>query len=309
LSLDKDQLPQRDEQVDFPCRLVRRTLDQIHAHPSYLRREISVSTSQLSDLIRLGSLAFQQPIVISQDGTIVDGYARVELARRQGRQEIFCLEYDLTEEEALGWLIQTHRPLRGLNSYCRTLLALDLGPCLKEAARSNQRNGGQNKGSSNLTEAQKVDVRSDIAAAAGVSTGNISKGEQVSKSAPAAVQQALRSGEIRVHKASQWRRLSPESQLDRLEEYRSRKGTNRTSSRLIQKHVARLVQNQLIPLSLGELLKPFPDRAAALDSILVSEIETPGKVAYFTKDALLALGRAEGGPEKTKSPQANLRIN
>jgi hypothetical protein len=253
-----------------------------------------VSASQLSALIELGSLTFRTPIVVSRNGTVVDGYARLELARRQSRETILCLEYDLTEEEALRWLIQTHRPLRGLNSYCRTLLALDLEPSLQEAARTNQRLGGQSKGSSNLTEAQRVDVRSKTAAIAGVSSGNVAKVERVSKFAAPSVQDALKSSEIRVHKAWQWSRISPQQQLRKLEEYRSQKGTNQTSRRLIQKHVALLAPTQLIPPSLGELLKPLlPDRAVALDSIVVSEIDGSGKIAYFTKDALRALGRTE----------------
>jgi tetratricopeptide (TPR) repeat protein len=88
---------------------------------------------------------------------------------------ILCIEHDLAEEEALHWLIQSHRPSRGLNSYSRVLLALDLEPSLQERARANQQAGGQTKGSSNLTEAHRLDVRSETAAVAGVSTGNITK--------------------------------------------------------------------------------------------------------------------------------------
>lgn len=291
---DEQQLLRKDEQADLQCQLAVRSLDELRPHPSYVRHQLSVSASQLSALIELGSLAFHQPIVISRNGIVVDGYARWELARRQGRRSILCLEYDLTEEEALRWLIQTHRPLHGLSSYCRTLLALDLAPSLQESARANQRIGGQSKGSSNLTEAQKVDVRSKTAATAGVSSGNVAKVERVSKSAPPNVQDALKSSEIRVHKAWQWSRLSPQQQLAKLEEYRSQKGTNLTSRRLIQKHVARLAPTQLIPPSLGDLLKPpLLDRAAVLDSIVVSEVDALGKIAYFTKDALRALGRTE----------------
>jgi hypothetical protein len=294
LLIDEQQLGKKDCGGDIPCQLAVRSLDELHPHPSYVRNQLSVSASQLSALIELGSLTFRTPIVVSRNGTVVDGYARLELARRQSRETILCLEYDLTEEEALRWLIQTHRPLRGLNSYCRTLLALDLAPSLQDAARTNQRLGGQIKGSSNLTEAQRVDVRSKTAAIAGVSSGNVAKVERVSKFAAPSVQDALKSSEIRVHKAWQWSRISPQQQLRKLEEYRSQKGTNQTSRRLIQKHVARLAPTQLIPPSLGELLKPLlPDRAVALDSIVVSEIDGLGKIAYFTKDALRALGRTE----------------
>jgi hypothetical protein len=145
-----------------------------------------------------------------------------------------------------------------------------------------------------LTEAQKVDVRSKTAANAGVSSGNVAKVEQVSRSAPSSIQDALKSSEIRVHKAWQWSRLSPQQQVKKLEDYRSQKGTNRTSRRLIQKHVKRLAPAQQIPPSLGELLKPLlPSPAVVLESIVVSEIDAPGKIAYFTKDAMLALRRTE----------------
>jgi len=58
-----------------------------------------------------------------------------------------------------------HRRSNGLNAFSRILLALELELDFKKKARSNQRSGGQAKGSSNLTEADRVDVRSEIAAA------------------------------------------------------------------------------------------------------------------------------------------------
>src|SRR5205085_67717 len=96
-------------------------------------------------------------------------------ARLQGRATLPCVEYELTESEALHWLLQRHRRAYALNDFCRILLALDLEPWFKEKARSSQQAGGQDKGSSKLTKAERLDVRSEIAAAAGVSAGNVSK--------------------------------------------------------------------------------------------------------------------------------------
>lgn len=143
---------------DVSCRLVILFLDQLCPHPSYIRHGLSVSTSQLSALMALGDLAFQQPIMVTRTGTIIDGYARWELARRLGRQSIPCLEYDVDEKEALRWLILCHRPSKGFNGYCRSLLALDLEPSLRPKARANQQIGGQQKESSDLTEAQKLEL-------------------------------------------------------------------------------------------------------------------------------------------------------
>lgn len=292
--LPDEHLRQNDKQGNLPCRLANRRLDELQAHPSYVRHQLSVSASQVSALVELGSLAFQQPIVISRDGIVVDGYARWELARRQGKQTILCLEYELTEEEALQWLIQSHRPLRGLNSYCRARLALDLALPLKQAGQLNQRHGGQHKGSSKLTEAQKVDVRAKTAITAGISSGNIAKVGQICASGHPNVQEALRSGEIKIHRAWQWSRLSPQKQLAKLDDYQSQKGTDQTIRRLIQKHVERLTPSKLIPQTLNELLKPLlTGRSVALDSIAVSEIDARGKIAYFTKDAMASLKKAE----------------
>jgi len=54
------------------------------------------------------SLALQEPLMITQEGTIVAGYARVEMARQQGLLSLSCIEYALTEVEALHWLIDSH---------------------------------------------------------------------------------------------------------------------------------------------------------------------------------------------------------
>jgi hypothetical protein len=278
----------------IPCQLVVCRLDELHPHPSYARHRCSVSAAQLSALAALGDRAFREPIVITRDRRIIDGHARWRLARLQGLATILCIEHDLAEEEALRWLIQSHRPSRGLNSYSRVLLALDLEPCLQERARANQQAGGQSKGSSHLTEAHRMDVRSEIASIAGVSTGNVTKAKQLRETAHPRVELAVRTGELSIHKGWQWSRLSPQQQSRHLEEYQSRKGTNQTSRRLIKRHVARLSPTQLIPDTLGSLLKPIvPDRSAALDSIVVTEVDAPGNIAYLTKDALSTLRSIE----------------
>ena len=245
-------------------------------------------------LASIGELAFCEPIVITSKGLIVDGYARLELAQRERRETLPCLEYELSEEEALRWLLYRHRPSQGQSAFNRALLALDLEPSLKETARVNQQWGGQNKGSSSLTEAQTVNVRSKIAADADVSAGTLEKVRAILNSADRKIREAAKTEEISIHKACQWSQLPAHQQVKELEKYRSCKGTNQTSRRLIQKHVARLAPSQLIPSNLAGLLKPFvPNRSPALDSIIVAEIDAPGNIAYFTKEALCALRSME----------------
>lgn len=294
---------------ELACRLLLRRLDGLRPHPSYIKHGLSVSPSTLAALAESAE-PFQFPIIVTRTGIIIDGYARWELARQQCRGTIVCLEYDLSNEDALRWLIESHQPTKGLNGFCRSLLALELEPSLQERARSNQRTGGQKKGSSNLTEAQKVDVRSELAAIANVSTGSLTKAKQVATQADPTVQRAAKSGEIRVHKACQWSRLSHQHQLKTLEEFRSCKGVGRVSRTLIQKHVARMTPTRLIPQTLSDVVKTLtPDRMAVLNSVLVAEIDALGQIAYFTKNAIGVLKLGEDLNARPQSAKANSGSN
>lgn len=148
--------------------------EDLHPHPSYARHGLTVCASKLSALRASGDLAFLEHIAITRDRIIVDGYARWELAKELKR-EIRCIEYDLSESEALEWLLQRHRRSNGLNDYRRIMLALDLEPEFTEKARANKQFGAQQKGWSNLTKAEQVHVRSEIAKTADVSAGNVTK--------------------------------------------------------------------------------------------------------------------------------------
>jgi hypothetical protein len=272
------------------CRLVTLSIDQLSPHPSYVKHQLSASVAQLTALSALGDLASEQPIIVTQAGIVIDGYARWELARKQGRKSILCLEYQLSVEETLHRLIVSHRPSKGFTAYSRSLLALDLEPRLRERGRLNQQIGGQKKQASDLTEAQKVDARSEMASIAYTSTGSLTKARLVAISGDLVIQDATKSGEISVHRAWQWSRLPHNRQREQLEEFRSCKGVGVVSRRLIQKHVARMAPTQLIPRTLGDALKALtPDRFAVLDAIVVSEIDASGRVAYFTKDAIQCL--------------------
>jgi hypothetical protein len=97
--------------------LVTCRLDELRPHPSYVRHQFSVPASQLSAIAERGDRAFLEPLVITRDRTILDGYARAELARLRGRGTLPCIECDLTESEALNWLLQKHRRSTGMNDF------------------------------------------------------------------------------------------------------------------------------------------------------------------------------------------------
>jgi hypothetical protein len=246
----------------------------------------------------VGSLAFQEPIIITGGRTIIDGYGRWELARQLGRVTILCIEHDLSEEESLPWLIQTHLPSRGLNAYCRILIALDLEASLQEKARANQRAGGRNKGSSNLTEAKSLDVRSAVAAVARASTGNVTKVKRLRETAHPEIEQAVRTGEISIHRAWQWSHEAHKKQLENLRLRRLESGLKKKARMLVADHRAKLLPPASDPPSLtmpdlASLVRCLStmstDESRAFGAVSMAVLDVPGKGIYMTQELVQAL--------------------
>jgi hypothetical protein len=268
--------------------LITCSIDQLRPHPSLVRLHIVPSAHDLSAAITNRSNANREPLTITQDGLILAGHAEWEIARREGEQCLPCLQLCMTEEEALLWLIQKHQRSRSMNDFNRILLALELEPWFKARARSNQQRGGQMKGSSNLTEADKLDVRSEIAAAASVSVGNVSKTKHLTAIAHANLLEALREGEVSIHRASTWIQ-NPEKQLDELRFYQNRRGIKRTITSLQRQHQRPQLASERrfdIPRMTSALVAMGPERMA---SVLIAEIQLPGQALFITSELLKAL--------------------
>jgi hypothetical protein len=241
----------------------------------------------LSALADRGDVAFREPLAITRDGTILDGYARFELARLKARGTLPCIEYDLTDAEALRFLLERHRRSDGLNAFCRILLALELEPWFKEKARLNQRAGGQNKGSSKLTEAGRLDVRCKIATVAGVSVGNVTKVKQLTTTAHSDLLQALRNGDISIHRGWRWSKAPPEQQPGELQLYQSQRGVKKTIRQLLSQHRSKGLP--IVP-DLGYLARQLFALEPKLGVVTVDVIKAPGRTVFLTEELVRALG-------------------
>ena len=272
-------------------RLLICRVDELHPHPSYVRHQLTVPAAKLSALAEQGEEAFREPLVITRDRIVIDGYARLELARRQGRMTLPCIEYELTEQEALHRLLQRLRQSNGPNAFSRILLALDLEPLLTDKARSNQQAGGQNKGSSKLAEAERLDVRKEIARIAGVSVGNVTKVKQLTTTAHSDIIKALRDKEVSIHRAWLWSKLSPEEQQEKLLLNQSKRGIARTIRQLLSPY---LMKSSPLTTKLDDLIKLVSAlQSGKLGSINVVSINVPGKVVLVTEELFRALEAQE----------------
>ena len=92
-----------------------------------------------------------------------------------GRHEIDCIEDPLSEGEALQFILTHHQTRCGWNDFVCIRLALTLEPNLQQTVLDNMRARSKFKGSTNLSEVDRVDVREKIARRAGPGTGNVGK--------------------------------------------------------------------------------------------------------------------------------------
>jgi hypothetical protein len=142
----------------------------------------------------------REPLLTTSDGTILDGHARWRVAVDRHQSSLPCLEYDVTEAEALQIVIQQHRAAEGLNDFCRIVMALELEPFLSERVPPSRPATPTKGSSSNLTNAEHRDVRKAIASVAGVATGNVTKVKQLLRTVVPDVRERLVRGEIRIHR-------------------------------------------------------------------------------------------------------------
>lgn len=262
-------------------------VDELRPHASYIRHQLTVPASSLSILAEQGELAFREPLVITRGRIVIDGYARWELARLQGRLLLPCIEYELGEEEALRWLLQKHRRSNGLNHFIRIVLALELEPGLKEKSLSNQRLGGRMKGSSNLTEDATVDVRKEIAGAAGVSVGNVTKVKQLVRSGHPELLEALRGGEVSIHRAWKWSAESAAQQIGALTTHRNKQGVKKAIRDLISRHEPK--HSPTAP-DLATMVRCLSElNLDECSSVEVSVIPVRGKMIFVSEELMQSL--------------------
>jgi hypothetical protein len=269
-------------------RIVTCAPHDLRPHPSYSRHGLTVPVRKLLALKQRGALAFAEPLAITRNRTIIDGYARWELAKETGRTSLSCIEYELSDAEALQWFLERHAPSTGLNAFTRIMLSLDLEPSFLDKARSNKQLGGRHKGWSNLTKAEEIHVRSKVAQVAGVSVGNVTKVKQLKGSCALEYIEALYRREISIHWAWKRRNAAPEDQLDALGRFRFQKGL---LGEIRQRASLQRKSRLSTPQHAGDVLSrlnDFPNDELA--SIRVTILRSPGHEIFITQGLAEMIG-------------------
>lgn len=214
---------------------------------------------------RLTNPSVTEPILITTNETILAGFGRWRLAVFDGRHEINCIEYPLSEDEALQFILTHHQTRCGWNAFVRIRLALNLEPYFQQRALDNMRAGGKYKGWANLPEAQHIEVRQEIARAAGVCARNVSNVKTILQTAHPRLKEALRNGTLTINRAIQFCKLPRAEQLEQFIRYSEERATNK----VIRQSILRPKEE-----------KTSLDFVAVLDALQQQEARQPGSVAF-----------------------------
>jgi hypothetical protein len=199
-------------------RPVTRFSEQLRPHPAL----DAIGWTDISEANEVARRKFQlltEPIFITTKGLILSGIGLWRLALSEGRQQISCMEYELDEDECIQYILAIHRTRIRWNSFVLIRLALTLEPYFQQRALDNMRTGGKYKGSTNLSKADRIEVRREIANAAGTGTGNVDKVKAILRSAHPNIVAALQNRSLRIHRAWKWCILSKLEQKEEFANY------------------------------------------------------------------------------------------
>ena len=262
-----------------PGHLVNRPVTSLRPLQRYLElRRPVVPRAEGSGSLRVH--AMREPLLVTTTGTILDGHVRWQVALVQHRSSLPCLEYDLTDEEALEFVVERHRTSSHLNDFCRIVLALPLESYFKRRNPRMRGTDGGNGRSSKLTNVDRTDVRADIARVAGVSAGNVTKVKQLLKSVIPEIQEHLRRREVSIHKAWQWRTLSAKGQRDALWEHLHHGAIKKTVGRLVKAHADSGIPVQPVDVA-ATVLHGLAMYGPA--DLTVAVVDVPGRAVVVTR--------------------------
>lgn len=182
------------------ARPVVRSPEDLHLHPALHELNCVEVAEELNEAERTRH-HLTNPILITDEGTILSGFGLWRSALLHGEREIQCIEYALGQEGSLLFILSHLKPQRGWTPFVRTRLALTLEPYLQRRALDNMRDGGRYKGSANLPNPQRIDVRRKIAEVAGVGARNVSNVKIILAAAHPRLLPALANGTLTINKA------------------------------------------------------------------------------------------------------------
>jgi len=175
-----------------------------------------------TDILKNGCYS---PVIVNEDMVVIDGHNRQRLCEQHGlpyQMAVFSFESML---EAKQWALDTQKGRRNLDKWELGKIALRLKPDIEARARENMSAGGGDQKSEDAKSGlatlpnpiSPVDTRKELADAVGLGERTMGKVMQIDEHAPAAVKEALDSGDLSINQGyniTQQVRELPEEQQE-----------------------------------------------------------------------------------------------
>ena len=272
-------------------RPVIRRPQELRLHRALLDLDLTSVDEELNEAARPNSQVLPCTILITASGIILSGIGLWRLALREGKTELHCIEYSLSDEESLQFILSHQKPRRGWNSFIRIRLALTLEAHFQQQALENMRAGGRYKGLANLPQAQFIDVRQRIAEAAGVGARNVSKAKSILRTGHPRLIAAVANDVLSIDAAMRFCKLPKAEQVDRFVRHLE----DRETGKIIRRSVGRLTT----PTTCADVI-------TVLDTLHQEETRRPGAVVVRLtrlKNTVVLLGQDFLGGKS--SPKVN----
>ena len=157
-----------------------------------------------TDILKNGCYS---PVIVNEDMVVIDGHNRQRLCEQHGlpyQMAVFSFEDML---EAKQWALDTQKGRRNLDKWELGKIALRLKQDIEARARENMSAGGGDQKSEDAKSGlatlpnpiSPVDTRRELADAVGLGERTMGKVMQIDEHAPAAVKEALDSGDLSIN--------------------------------------------------------------------------------------------------------------
>lgn len=177
----------------------------------------------------------REPILITNQGILLAGFAEWHAAVCAGQGEIICIEFAMNADEALQLILTLHRPRAAWNDFTRTELALEQEPYFQAKALANQTAGGRHKGLANLPKAQQIDVREKIADLAGVCSRTVGNVKTIINNAHPSLIEVLHNGTSTINGALEVCKFDRTRQVEELANFLMKRSNKKTYREYIDK--------------------------------------------------------------------------
>lgn len=255
---------------------------QLRLHPVLDEIGWPGQIGELNDAVLSTDRSVPEPILVTTNGMILAGFARWRLAILENWHEIDCIEYRVSDEDSLHFILNHHQTRRGWNAFVRICVALALKPFFQMRALDNMRAGGKCKGWATLPDANRIDVRQEIARIAQTGTRNVSNVEKIRESAHPRLIDALRNGTLKINGAI---KLCTFSKAEQLEKF-IRQSEDREIGKVIRKSIRSPREEKSNP-DVVTTLEVLLQQEAHPGSIEIRVCDSPRTVVVLARDLLV----------------------